>query len=328
MGLVLALPLWRLYADLMGISGHGIIGIGPADADLAMGIALDGTNNLYVTGYTYSADYPVVTPIAGHISGATDVFVEKIGTATPAGPDLIVASVSPPAYGVLDQKVSISTKVVNQGVVASKPCTISLYLSTALTLMPTPGDRAIFLGSGAVPRLKPDAGSTISISLPLPPDVPPGSYYVVGLVDRGKTVDESDETNNSQASTKLMTVYRPRADLIGVSVSGPSKARLGRAITITSKIKNQGYGNAKNYSVGICLSADTTVDTSDTLFGKRPVSLLIPGGNNSASISVQITMGLTPGTYYIGLIADPDNDVVELDKANNSKAGNKIVIAP
>jgi len=300
--------------------------LGGADSDLVMGLALDSSNNLYVTGYTYSTDYPVVTPIAGHISGGTDVFVAKIATATPAGPDLIVSSITPPASGVIGQKVTITTKVVNQGVVASAPCRIGLYLSTAVTLMPTPTDRAIFLGGAAVPKLKPDAGSSINVSVPLPPGIPTGPYYIVGVVDRGKAVEESDETNNSQASAKLMTVYRPRADLISASVAGPSKARLGRTITISSKVKNQGYGNAKNFYVGLYLSTDTTVDTTDILVGKRPVSLLVPGGNSSAGISVQIPTTLTPGTYYLGVIADPDNDVVELDKTNNSKVGGKIVI--
>ncbi|OHB71796.1 MAG: hypothetical protein A2W23_00015 [Planctomycetes bacterium RBG_16_43_13] len=41
-------------------------------------IAIDSSGNAYITGYTYSADFPTVSPIQGSLAGDRDAFVAKI----------------------------------------------------------------------------------------------------------------------------------------------------------------------------------------------------------------------------------------------------------
>lgn len=53
--------------------------LGGGNADYPIGgIAVDSANNAYVTGETYSSDFPTLNPYQGSIQGAGDVFVTKL----------------------------------------------------------------------------------------------------------------------------------------------------------------------------------------------------------------------------------------------------------
>jgi hypothetical protein len=49
--------------------------------DRAFGIALDSANNVYVTGWTSSRNFPLVKPLQSHLNGARDAFVTKLSAA-------------------------------------------------------------------------------------------------------------------------------------------------------------------------------------------------------------------------------------------------------
>ncbi len=52
--------------------------LGGSDFDMAYDIALDTEGNSYITGETYSTDFPVVNPFIDHRVGIYDVFVTKL----------------------------------------------------------------------------------------------------------------------------------------------------------------------------------------------------------------------------------------------------------
>ncbi len=54
--------------------------LGGENADFARGIAVDTSGNMYITGDTYSADFPTVLPlwVGDHLHGQNDAFVSKI----------------------------------------------------------------------------------------------------------------------------------------------------------------------------------------------------------------------------------------------------------
>jgi len=68
------------------ISGNMSLGfstyLGGTTADQAFGIALDGSNNVYITGVTTSTDFPTKGPFQGALSGGTgqDAFVSKLSS--------------------------------------------------------------------------------------------------------------------------------------------------------------------------------------------------------------------------------------------------------
>ncbi len=65
-------------------AGNGLIFstfIGGSAADHGASIALDGGHNVYVTGSTYSANFPVVSPTQPRIGGGQDAFVVELSSA-------------------------------------------------------------------------------------------------------------------------------------------------------------------------------------------------------------------------------------------------------
>lgn len=55
--------------------------LGGANTDDAYGIAVDSTGSAYVTGTTYSTDFPLASPYIGSFGGAYDAFVTKFNPA-------------------------------------------------------------------------------------------------------------------------------------------------------------------------------------------------------------------------------------------------------
>jgi hypothetical protein len=67
----------KVKADGTGLVYCGYIG--GVDDEEGRGIAVDGSGNAYVTGYTYSTDLPVVVgPGLTHTAGSVDAFVAKV----------------------------------------------------------------------------------------------------------------------------------------------------------------------------------------------------------------------------------------------------------
>ena len=63
--------------------------LGGSAFDGAFGIAVDGSGNAYVSGYTYSANFPTEIPIQGSNGGSSDAFVTKID---PSGTGLLYST--------------------------------------------------------------------------------------------------------------------------------------------------------------------------------------------------------------------------------------------
>ncbi|MCK4857382.1 MAG: T9SS type A sorting domain-containing protein, partial [candidate division Zixibacteria bacterium] len=62
--------------------------LGGGNCDCGFGIAVDGSGNAYVTGETWSSDFPTENPYQGSFQGGyTDVFVTKIGDFVDAADD-------------------------------------------------------------------------------------------------------------------------------------------------------------------------------------------------------------------------------------------------
>jgi hypothetical protein len=55
--------------------------LGGSGEDQALGIAVDSSNNTYITGWTSSTNFPVVNPAQSKLSGTRDAFVTKLNAA-------------------------------------------------------------------------------------------------------------------------------------------------------------------------------------------------------------------------------------------------------
>jgi hypothetical protein len=63
--------------------------LGGSGDDRAFGLAIDGSRNIYVTGWTSSVNFPTAGPFQAHLSGTRDAFVAKL---SPAGNSLVYST--------------------------------------------------------------------------------------------------------------------------------------------------------------------------------------------------------------------------------------------
>ncbi len=66
--------------------------LGGSAADTAVGIALDNSGRVYVSGTTSSANFPTVNPLQPATGGASDAFVAKIDLSLPGSPSFVYST--------------------------------------------------------------------------------------------------------------------------------------------------------------------------------------------------------------------------------------------
>ncbi len=91
------------------------------------------------------------------------------------------------------------------------------------------------------------------------------------------------------------------------------------ATTIDYQVHNVGTDTATPSTAGFYLSTDSTITTSDTYIGSAATASL-EGGATDTESGVPLTLpdNLTPGTYYLGVLADSGTVITEASEANNA----------
>jgi subtilase family serine protease len=241
---------------------------------------------------------------------------------TISGPDLYMTAVSGPARGSNGGAITVSNTVAAAATGGSADgFSVGIYLSTDSVI--TTSDTRI--GERYVGGLSPGTTSAADTPVTIPANIAPGTYYIGAIADYSNYItNESDETNNSLAGNQI-EVKRP--DLFVTAVSGPASTITGGTITIGNTVTAAAAGgDAPSFSVGIYLSADNVITTSDIYLGSRSLSNLAAGASSVADTLVTIPTSIAGGTYYIGVIADYSNYVTESDETNNALAGNQITV--
>jgi subtilase family serine protease len=246
---------------------------------------------------------------------------------TIGGPDLVMTAVSAPQNVGTATSFIVPNTVKNIGIGASFGFDVEIYLSTDPVI--TLSDLRI--GRRSVGWLEPvgtpyalASESSENTVVTIPSTVPAGTYYIGAIADPYNIIKESNDANNVLTGNQI-TVTGP--DLVMTSVSGPSTGLAGGAITVSNTVSAAPTGGgASAFSVGIYLSTDNVITTSDILIGGRGIDGLASGASSPADTTVTIPTSVAPGTYYIGAIADSYNSVAESNEANNALAGNQITI--
>ncbi|MBD2714457.1 T9SS type A sorting domain-containing protein [Microvirga sp. STR05] len=111
-----------------------------------------------------------------------------------------------------------------------------------------------------------------------------------------------------------------RPDLIVVApYSLPTAVQAGGTYTMSAHIRvngNPGAGAQFN-CVGYYLSANSAWDATDAYLGSSCQGLLMAGQSGPTSITAIIPALVSPGGYYLVLVADPLNAELESDETNN-----------
>jgi subtilase family serine protease/subtilisin family serine protease len=229
--------------------------------------------------------------------------------AVTVGADLRIAWVTGPGAAAVGGTFNVTDATQNAGGGSVESTTTAFYLSTNTTW-----DAAdLLLGSRIVPALAGGATSTIATSLTIPAGTAAGAYYLLARADNAGVVGEANEANNV-GSTNL--VVGP--DMTVFVSATPTTVASGGTFTVNDITRNIGAGSASGSTTRFYLSTNALWDAGDQAIGSRVIPALAPGTNSSASTSVTIPAGTTPGTWYLIGRADADNDVPEGLEINNT----------
>ena len=235
-------------------------------------------------------------------------------------PELTVDSVSfSPLILDAGDSLQVTEAVVNNGIVAASGVVVGVYLSGDATV--TSAD--ILLGFRTLASLDVGEGSMNVGSLVVPSNLFAGNYNVGVIVDDGNSIAESNETNNTLiAAFQVRVNAPPRPDLTSSGLSfGPNTVDAGQSIQVSEAIFNQGLADSSAFRVGIYLSADATITTSDILIAVRNLPSLPIGITSAVSGVTTFIPSNTPGgTYFVGIIVDDLDAIVESDEGNNALA--------
>ena len=181
---------------------------------------------------------------------------------------------------------------------------------------------------------------TATLTLPArPPGFPaPGRHlYVAFVVDPTNAIAENDETNNISIARQPVQLSPNLPDLYAVGLDLPPTLHPGDTIQPNIRIQNLGPAATSAQSpVIVALVASTSkvagagasVVASYSIanipgLSQAPTKNLITGNANLdppaniATIAGQpVTLPSSPGTYYLGIIIDPQNKIQQIKEIN------------
>ncbi|MBN1661871.1 MAG: PKD domain-containing protein [Anaerolineae bacterium] len=259
----------------------------------------------------------------------------NVGYATPPivvtlspSPDLQPAAVNPPADAFSGQPLAVEWAVHNGGPGnARAPWYDAFYLSA--DPVASAGDLQLLSQ-----RHLGDLASGATYTATASPEIPrwaAGQYYLLLKADSRDEVYEGLAENNNVTAWPVNVTMPPPSDLVVISVTVPSTAIPGEAITIDWTIQNQGvYPAIGRMCDAVYISPDATWDLADAFVANKCQNInLAPG--ETGLVEVEAVMpdyevlanlsgslpGVTPGTYYAIVRTDVLNQIRESNDGNN-----------
>jgi uncharacterized repeat protein (TIGR01451 family) len=261
-------------------------------------IALDASNNAYVTGYTASNNFPVVAPLQPTYAGsASDAFVAKIADAAAAADFSL--SVTP------------SSQTVNPGNTTTYNVTVTpaggFTGSVALSVTGLSNDATGLFNPASLNITDATANPSV-LTITTTAGTPPGTY----------TLNVSAISGNLQhsATASLIVAGATSANLSLVDTASPNPGLVGAALTYRIIVSNSGPSPATNVVLQDTLPAGVTfvsaTPTQGACSGTAMVNCTLGGLAKSASATINIavlpqsTNPLTNLAMVTGSETDPD----------------------
>ncbi len=289
----------------------------PLDGSRAVPPLAGGASSTGSTALTMPSGLAVGTYYVIARADADNATVESSETnnttarAIAVGPDLVVSALQVPSTVAPGSVISVSDTIKNQGGGASGASTTRFYLSTNASFDVSD---TLLDGARSVGPLASGASSTGSTSVTIPASLAVGTYYLFAKADADNAVAETSETNNT-----MLRATQSGPDLVVSALTAPSAGSAGSTILVSDTTTNQGSSLAGASTTRFYLSANASLDASDTLLdGSRAVPALNVGVSSSGSTSVTIPAGTTAGTYYVFAKSDADGVVAETSETNNT----------
>jgi matrixin/CARDB protein len=171
----------------------------------------------------------------------------------------------------------------------------------------------------------------------IPAGTAPGTYWLGVLVDPQGSVTESDERNNARAQRIEVRPAGSTGPLAQVDwvvenlVLTPAQALPGELVEVAFEVRNAGPETAaQSPVVGIYLSANATITTRDQELqaASSRQGPFATGQGVPLKFSLRIPAGTQPGALFLGVFADPNDQVAEAEEGNNTDAETFQVLTP
>lgn len=281
----------KLTPEGNGLVYSTYLGGSSNSGDWGYGIAVDSSGSSYVTGFTYSTDFPTVSPIDATLSGITDAFVTKF---SPSGNSLVYSTY---LGGSGNSEVGHGIAVDSKGCAYVTGSTVSLDFPTVVPLDSTmSGD-----GDAFVTKFSP-TGSSMVYSTYLG-----GSRNLIGENGFGIAVDATEcaYVTGTTASVDFPTTNPFQSTLRGgqdafVTKFSPS----GSSLIYSTYLGGGNNGETSGYGIAVD-SGGWAYVTGKTSSSSFPIANALDdqlNGGNDAFLSKLSAAGnsLVASTYLGG----------------------------
>jgi hypothetical protein len=164
-----------------------------------------------------------------------------------------------------------------------------------------------------------DFGGSLNSLISFTPSVS-GLYYV------GAGAHADGFTGTYTVSVAAGSGPQPDLTASNASVSDTTPDP-GQGETITFRVDNSGTAAAGGFFVGVYLSTDAAISTTDTFLGQQFFASLSAGSSVSGSVTVNLPSSAVPGSpYFIGVIADYTSQISESLESNNTSNAVQITL--
>lgn len=143
----------------------------------------------------------------------------------------------------------------------------------------------------------------------------PMSFALAAASCAAPSVNSEEEVSATGAVSAELSAG---ADLEVTRVSAPPSATPGQSLTVSATVCNRG-SSVTSARIAAFASSDASIDAADLELGAADVAAIVPYQCLDVAISARAPSG--PGAFFVGVIADPRNQVAETDEANNARRG-------
>ncbi len=156
--------------------------------------------------------------------------------------------------------------------------------------------------------------------------IPTGNYYIIGMADSFLVIPEpTPELNNVKVVNGPVTLKAPGADYTFGALTVPSQVAVGEPIPVFRVLRNIGNAEGTEAKYRFYASVNDYLSKTDFLLTQLgsggPATFgtvtLAKGASDSATQYLMLPPEMPPGVYYLGCLVDEDQEVAELNEANN-----------
>lgn len=234
--------------------------------------------------------------------------------------DLIVVFTNQGSLVAPGENIDVAAEIRNIGDAAAAASTGRIVLSPDETIG---DDNDIALALLPTDPINPGASGGGGGTIQIPSNLPPGLWFLGALTDVLDEIPEDDEGNNTAISDS--TVVRNVPDLApSLLLPEPSPLPLpGGQIEVTYAIVNNSDFAAGAQTSRVVLSPDGSFGgPNDVILATHDIASIAPNDLVGFVETLTIPADLPLGTWRLGVVADVNDELVELDETNNTEATN------